>query len=349
MSRAAEGPPLTSRRRMILSAVVERFIENGAPVGSKALAGRQGIDLSPSTVRSELAALEGAGYLGHPHTSAGRVPTDKGYREYVDRLREEGGAGPLAPLQDALEAVPMRREVDAALGQFAEALAEVTHLLGVITAPTPDSATIRHVEVLALQPRLAMVVVIASTGEVHRRLFELSEPVDEGLAQWAGEFLTERLSGLAVGARMIASRLAEPSLSMAEQSFLAVLAPAVTELEAGAMLLHVAGQAQLAAAVRAIDVDMVDRLLRTIEERYALLDLLRGALGRNELYLRIGGEMPDPDLAGLSMVAANYGVARRNLGVVSLMGPTRMDYRLAMAAVREAAHLLSEYVEDVYE
>ncbi len=344
------GPAdLSARQAIILQTVVEEFISTGSPVGSKVIAGRRGIDFSASTVRYELAALEEAGYLGHPHTSAGRVPTDLGYREYVDRLRSDGSERLPGSLRGALDGVEMRRELDAGLEQLVEALADATQLLGVITAPSPDAATIRHVEVLALQPHVVMVVVITSTGEVTRRLFELDEPVDEGLADWAGQFLKERVSGSAVGSRMIASRLEEPSLTPAEAGFIDVLAPAVTELESDYLMLHVAGQAQFVAGLREIDTDLVDGLLRRVEERYALLQLLRSALRTNEVYLRIGREVPDPELSGLSIVAANYGVARRNLGTVSVMGPTRMDYRLAMAAVREASSLLSAYLEDVYE
>ena len=344
------GPAdLSARQAINLQTVVEEFISTGSPVGSKVIAGRRGIDFSASTVRYELAALEEAGYLGHPHTSAGRVPTDLGYREYVDRLRSDGSERLPGSLRGALDGVEMRRELDAGLEQLVEALADATQLLGVITAPSPDAATIRHVEVLALQPHVVMVVVITSTGEVTRRLFELDEPVDEGLADWAGQFLKERVSGSAVGSRMIASRLEEPSLTPAEAGFIDVLAPAVTELESDYLMLHVAGQAQFVAGLREIDTDLVDGLLRRVEERYALLQLLRSALRTNEVYLRIGREVPDPELSGLSIVAANYGVARRNLGTVSVMGPTRMDYRLAMAAVREASSLLSAYLEDVYE
>ena len=349
MSGELQLAPLSERQEAILRTVVERFIVSGTPVGSKHVAGRGGIGFSSSTVRYELAALEELGYLDHPHTSAGRVPTDRGYRRYVDTLIEEEPAAPPAGLDRALSGVEMRRELDAALRELADALAEATHLLGVVTAPAPQTATVRHIEVLLLQPRLVMVVVITSSGEVSRRLFELDAPADPGLAEWARAFLNERVTGLPVGARMMANRLDEPSLSAAERGFLELLAPALTDLQEDGRLLVVAGQAQLVSGLRDLDIAVMDHLLRKVEERYELGRLLQRALASNEIYLRIGAELPDPDLSDLSIVAANYGVARRNLGTVSLLGPTRMDYRLAIAAVREAAHLLSEYVEGVYE
>jgi heat-inducible transcriptional repressor len=342
---------LTPRQEAILRAVVDRHVATGVPVGSKNIAGRDGIDFGSSTVRSELARLEELRYLDHPHTSAGRVPTDRGYRYYVDVILGRGE--PIPPearqtIANALDAGQVRREVDAALRRLADVMSQLTNLLGMVTAPPPQSATIRHVEVLVLQPQLVMVVVITSTGLVTKRMFAFQRPVDAGLADWSSEFLNERAAGLSVGARMIGSRLDDPSLRPAERAFVEALAPALTELEEESEL-YVAGQGRLLSEGRVSDVYEIERLMEVIEQRYALLSMLRGALARNQLYLLIGEELSEPGLRGLSLVAANYGVARRNLGTVSLLGPTRMNYRLAIATVREAAQALSEYVEGVYE
>lgn len=346
----APEAPLKPRQEAILRLVVEGYIANGTPVGSKHIAGAEGVEYASSTVRYELARLEELGYLDHPHTSAGRVPTDRGYRYYADQLvpRDPPGDAP-AVLAQVVDVSEMRREVDAALSGLADAVAQVTNLLALVTAPAPESSTVRHIEVLLLQPQLVMVVVITSTGEVTKRVFAFDRPVDRGLADWAGAFLNERLVGSAVGARMIASRLDDPSLGSLERSFLEVLAPAITELDEPAGGIYVGGRARFMADQRHLDLLAIDHLMATLEERYALLDMLRGALSRNQVYLRIGEELPDRNLAGLSMVAANYGIPRRNLGTVSLFGPTRMDYRLAMATVREAAQILSRYVEEVFE
>jgi heat-inducible transcriptional repressor len=229
-------------------------------------------------------------------------------------------------------------------------VAQVTNLLGIVTAPPPQSSTLRRVEVLLLQPQLVMVVVITSTGAVSKRMFAFEKGVDPGLCEWAGAFLNERVTGLTVGARMIESRLEDLSLSAQEVGFLRVLAPALTELEEeGGGSMFVGGRARFLAEQRHLDMIAIDSLMQSLEERYQLLAMLRGALSRNEVYLRIGAELPDSSLSGFSMVAANYGIPRRNLGTVSLFGPTRMDYRLAMATVRGAAQLLSRYVEEVYE
>lgn len=342
---------LSLRQEAILRMVVERHVASGAPVGSKNIAGQDGMDVASSTVRSELARLEHLGLLDHPHTSAGRVPTDIGYRYYVDHL---GPADHLPAPQEvagALAVGEMRKEVDAAMRRVADAISQVTHMLGVVTAPPAQSATLRRVEVLLLQPQLVMVVAITSTGAVTKRMFAFDQPVDPKLADWASDFLNERVTGLPVGARMIASRLREPSLGAREQAFLDSVGAALTELEDEETqgTLVVGGQARFLEDHRAQDLVEIGSLMYALEERFTLLALLRGALAANEVYLRIGAEVPDPSLRGISLVAANYGVARRNLGTVSVIGPTRMDYRLAIATVREAAHALSAYVEEVYE
>ena len=347
----AGGDLLKPRQETILRTVIEEHIASGVPVGSKNIAGREGIDFASSTVRYELARLEELGYLNHPHTSAGRVPTDRGYRYYVDTLlTRDPPAQPPAVLESVLDLTEIRREVDAALERLADVVAQVTNLLAIVTAPAPQSSSIRHVEVLLLQPQVVMVVVITSTGAVTKRVFAFDGPVDGGLCEWAGAFLNDRIVGLTVGSRMVDDRLEDPSLSIKEKTFLAVLAPAITDLDSGAAgSIFVGGQARFLSEQRHLDLLAIDSLMEGLEERYQLLALLRGALSRNQVYLRIGTELSDQSFAGLSMVAANYGVPRRNLGTVSLFGPTRMDYRLAMATVRGAAQILSRYVEGVYE
>jgi heat-inducible transcriptional repressor len=339
--------PLTPRQEEVLQAVVERHIASGQPVGSKNIAGRDGLDWASSTIRNELHRLEDLGYLDHPHTSAGRVPTEAGYRYYVDALLPRG---PLpatrADLAGRLGTDLARVEVDQTLRRLADAISEVTDLLGVVTGPPVASATVRHVEVLLLQPQLVTVVVITSTGDVAKRLFAFDQPVDPGLADWAAAFLNERVQGLAVGARSLAARLADPSLGPLETAFLRAIAPALTDLEEERAV-YVSGQARVLSDARRGEIAEIDGLMRALEERYALLTVLRGALDGSRTYLRIGSELPS-GLSGVSIVAAGYGPARGNLGAVSLIGPVRMDYALAIATVREASRALSSYVEDVY-
>ena len=337
---------ITPRQELVLRKVVETFTTTGVPVGSRVLAADAEIGAGPSTIRSELAILEEHGLLAHPHTSAGRVPTDAGHRFYVDRLMRSLPAAPGRSVELQL----MRREVDEAMRTTTETLSQVTNLLAIVSAPPLGTATIRHVEVLLLQPQVLMVVVITSTGGVTKRIFTFDDPVDPGLAAWAADELNGRLDGTGLGARTLLSRLNDPSLSETEQAFLAELAPAFTELAATAEdTLYVGGAARLLAEHRVQDLSQINELVEVLERRFALLEVLRAALTEHDVLVRIGEENELPALRGLALVAAGYGLPTRKLGTVSLIGPVRMDYAGAIQAVRDAAVQLSRFVEDVYD
>jgi heat-inducible transcriptional repressor len=336
---------LTPRQEQLLGKVIDGFSSTGQPVGSKALASDPDVTAGPSTIRNELAVLEEQGLLAHPHTSAGRVPTDSGYRYYVDRLLPAP-----AERREAMEMTLARREVDEAMRLTTETLSQVTDLLAIVSAPPIHTTTIRHVEVLLLQPQVLMVVIITSTGGVSKRVFTYERPVDSGLADWAASYLNEALVGKGLGARTLRSRLTDPTLPPTERAFLEGLAPAFTELaETAEEALYVDGTARLLSEHRFQDVSQLNALLDMLERRVALLGMLSAALDQRDLYVRIGRENAAPALQGLSLVAANYGLPRRNLGTVSVIGPTRMDYATAIGAVRAAALQLSRFVEDVYE
>ncbi|HEX3693647.1 MAG TPA: heat-inducible transcriptional repressor HrcA [Solirubrobacteraceae bacterium] len=337
---------LTSRQERILRKVVEEHLHSGLPVGSKAIAADPALDCGPSTVRNELALLEEHGLLAHPHTSAGRVPTDAGHRYVVDRLLDAGGAPTRA---QSLALSLTRHEIEEAVRVTGVALSRVTRLLAVVSAPSMNTATIRHVEVLALQPELVMVVVITSAGGVTKTITSFGAAVDPGLLSWGGEYLRERLVGLGVGARMLSKRLEDDRLGASERVFVDRLAPAFASLaEESEDTLYVDGAAQLLEGGHLHDLGEVNELMGLLERRAALLRLLRSALGENDVYVRIGSENELPAMRSLALVAAGYGIARRKLGAVSVIGPVHMDYAGAIATVREAAHELSRFVEDAY-
>jgi heat-inducible transcriptional repressor len=338
---------LSPRQELLLGKVVDVFAASGQPVGSKALAADEDIGYGPSTIRNELAVLEELGLLAHPHTSAGRVPTDAGYRYFVDHVLPKRESTAIEPRP--VELTLARRELDEAMRTTTETLSQVTNLLAIVSAPPINTTTIRHVEVLALQPQVLMAVIITSTGGVSKRVFAFDAPVDPGLADWAAAYLNEKLVGMGLGARMLHSRLEDPSLPLTERAFLARLAPAFTELaETAEDTLYVDGAARLLAEYRFQDVSQLNAVMEMLERRVTLLSVLSDALAERDLYVRIGHENAAPALRGLSLVAANYGLARRNLGTVSVIGPTRMDYAVAIRSVRTAALQLSRFVEDVY-
>ena len=336
---------LTERRREILRRVVAEYIATGEPVGSKSLVESSGLPFSASTVRTELAELEALGLLTHPHTSAGRIPTGSGYRFYAAEVLE---AVEPRPARFPLDLTAMRSEIEAALQSTTEMLSQVTRLLALVSAPGLQTATVRHIEVLVLQPRVVMVVTITSTGGVAKRLFEFEQPVDPGLAGWANEYLNERVAGVQLGTHLLRRRIEDSSLSPREQGFLDALRPAFLDLAAPTtQLFYVGGAASLLDDVRADELEACRRLLSVLEQRAAVLELMTDAFDARRPFVRVG--LDHPGLQSVALVGATYGLPTRTLGTVGLLGPVRMDYAKAVSTVRAAALELSRLVETAYE
>jgi heat-inducible transcriptional repressor len=339
---------LTSRQERILWKVVEDHLRTGQPVASRSIASDPELDCGPSTVRNELALLEEHGLLAHPHVSAGRVPTDAGHRYFVDHMLSSGEG--LQPARKRLDLPLMRREIEEAMRTTTQALSQMTNLLAVVSAPSLNAASVRRVEVLALQPQVVLIVIITSTGGVSKMLAAFDRSVDPGLVAWAGEYLNERLVGHGLGSRMLQQRLLEPSLSASESAFLERFVPAFNELSSseGEEELYVEGTARLFSTAQIQDTQEVNELINLLERRVVLLRVLREALAEPGVYVRIGHENAAPAMHSLAVVATAYGMAQRKLGTVSVIGPVRMDYAYAIATVREAASQLSRFVEDTY-
>jgi heat-inducible transcriptional repressor len=337
---------LTSRQQVILQRVVESYTRTGQPVSSKALAQLPELSCSASTVRNELARLEELGLLDHPHTSAGRVPTQSGQRFVVDEL--------LAAPRRALAKRPcrlslVRAELEQAMHSASTALAQMTNLVAVVTAPSPQSAEIRHIEVLALQPTVVAVVIITATGGVSKTLVPFEHPVDQGLVGWAGAYLGERLEGLELGARMVSQRLADPELGAVERAFLDRLAHAFANIPADDQdAVYIEGTAHLFAGNWSVQAREIEVLMTLLERRVALLRMLCAALSEPDVYVRIGRENSEPAMHSWALVANAYGLSHRRLGTVSVIGPICMDYPRAIESVRGLADALSSYIEDAY-
>lgn len=337
---------LTPRQEQILRLVVEAYTQSGRPVGSRAIADRADVPWAASTVRNEFAVLVSHGLLEQPHTSAGRRPTEAGYRYFVDGLlagREPSGTRPRIELRFE------RGELADAIRQTTESLAEATELMALVSAPPLSTEEILRVELIRLQPRKVVAVVITSSGNVTKRQFEFDDAVDHGLVEWANGYLNEVLKGLPLGARTIRSRLLDPGLGELEAGFISAIASAFLEPPAGDDTLFVGGAGHLVAGGGEAAIPGLDRLMTAVEEREAVARLLRARLGERGVYLRIGHENEAAVLTGASVVGANYGTHSRNLGSVNVVGPVRMDYPLAIASVRYAAARLSDFVASVYE
>ena len=338
---------LTPRKREILRRVIEEHVATGQPVGSRVLVERSGLAVSPSTVRGELAELELLGLLTHPHTSAGRTPTESGYRIYAEELVDTLEGRP-----DALgvDLRSMRNEIEQALRTTTDMLSDATRLLALVSAPSLQTASIRHIEVLTLQPSSVMVVVITSTGGVTKRVFRLDEPVDLGLVAWAAEYLEEQLVGERLGSRTVRRRLEAPELAPPERAFLGLIGQ--TLLQIGAEVgpeVFVGGTAGLLGGARVEEVEATMRLVELLERRAAVLELVSEALEPHRPVVHVRPEVGGAALHAVSLVGATYGIRSTPLGAVGVLGPLRMDYEKAIRTVRAAAFELSRFVEDVYE
>src|SRR5262249_13035703 len=227
-------------------------------------------------------------------------------------------------------------------------LSQLTRLLALVSAPAIEAATVRHVDVLQLQPNVVIVVVITSTGGVSKQRYTFPGPVDVGLVSWAGDSLREQLLGVRLRSRRLARAFDEPSLSPQERAFLGAVRGAFDEVEDERQL-YVGGAAGLLDDLRSEEIGAYRSLMDALEKRAALLDVLAQSFAVRRPFVRAGDELEESGLHDLALVGATYGLTNQTLGAVSLLGPLRMDYEKALRAVRAAAYELSRFVEEVYE
>ncbi len=327
---------LDDRKAAILRAVVEEYISTADPVGSARVANASEVAVSPATVRNEMAVLEREGYLVQPHTSAGRIPTDKGYRYFVDQL---SGPGTL----EASKRNQVRQFFAKAHGQLEQMLSDTSQLLAgltdyaaVVLGPSHEAATVRSVQLVGLSPRVGLVVAVLSNGVVERAQVEFADDVsDDDLAR-VSRHLSETLVGRTFGAsaelRSMGSRQDDV---LAKTAVIALLdAP-----EAEADQVFVGGVSRMAQAFEAVDT--VRKVLRTLEQQYVVVGLLRDLMDRG-VSVAIGAEHGVQQLAECSIVVAPYEVEGERLGTIGVLGPTRMHYPEALSAVAVVSRRLGE-------
>lgn len=328
------------RRLQVLRAVVEDYVNSREPVGSKALVERHGLAVSAATIRNDMAALEDEGLISAPHTSAGRVPTEKGYRFFVDRIEEVKplSAAEKRAIKSLLDGTD---DLDEVLARTVRILSHLTHQVAVIQIPRLDDARVRHVELVALGPGQALAVLIASSGSVQQRVI----PVPLGGIEAELARVKELVLGL-IGGKDLAD---VPTLL----SGLSGLVPADQQGLAGAVSTAVADLSRLDRSHRMVMAGTanlarsqqdfqgnITPVLEALEEQVVLLRLLsemeQDAYG---VAVSIGSELADSPLVGASVVASGYGPG--NHSMIGVLGPTRMDYPGSIAAVRAIARYLS--------
>ena len=334
------GSDLDDRKAAILRAVVQEYIETAQPVGSGHVAERAEVAVSSATVRNEMAALERDGFLAQPHTSAGRIPTDKGYRFFVDELA--GTPGSLAPP----DSMRVRDFFNRAHGELEQMLQDTSRLLSgltsyaaVVIGPASESATVRSVQVVGLAPRVALLVVVLSSGAVAKHTLELGTEVGDERLGAATAHLSSHLLG-----RPLAD-LPDPVPSgdapVDHVSSLAVLALRGDGRDETEQV-FVGGAARMAAAFDAVDT--VRGVLNILEQQYVVVTLLRDVLDRG-LSVAIGHEHGLEPLSECAVVVAPYGGHEAGGGTIGVLGPTRMNYPQALAAVAVVSQRLGRAIE----
>ncbi len=332
---------MDDRKLQVLRAIVSDYVATQEPVGSKTLVERHQLGVSSATVRNDMAALEDEGYITQPHTSAGRIPTDKGYRLFVDRL---GGVKPLSAAERRAIASFLESAVDLddVIARTVRLLAQLTQQVAMVQYPTLSHSTVRHVELVDLTGRRLLAVVILSSGRVEQRIVDLDEPASIELL---GD-IRARLNQAAVGRRVHEAVAGvgglpesfEPDVRTTVQGVVGTVLEAL--VERGDDRIAVAGAANLSRFGHDFD-SQIRPMLQALEEQVVLLHLLGEAENTASMTVRIGTENSRAELLTASVVASPYGNGTDTLATLGVLGPTRMDYPGTIAAVAAVARYVT--------
>ncbi|HET7482411.1 MAG TPA: heat-inducible transcriptional repressor HrcA [Actinomycetota bacterium] len=338
----ATNPELGERRARILRALVSHYVTSGEPVGSKTLVERYRLGVSPATVRNELAALEDAGLIYQPHTSAGRIPTDSGYRYFVDRWSGDGRLPQSESQKVERFFGEPRWELEDALRQTASLLSTLTDHAALVFAPALDRSTVRHIELVLLGGDRAMVVVVTETGRVENHVVRVPSGLDDVQVGEAAAMLNRSLVGKALEQipRLMVEELQRLPLELRE--LVAAVASTLAEelLKDHGDRVFLEGTSNIVDEHKFSDLETVRQVIEALEHRRLLLEVVADALSLERVAVRIGAENAIEEMQSCAIVAAPYGGEGSPMGSLGVVGPTRMDYRRTIAAVHEvASHL----------
>jgi heat-inducible transcriptional repressor len=343
--------PLDHRAQAILRAVIEEYVTTATPVGSQALVERYSLGVSSATVRNVLAELEGAGLLSHPHTSAGRVPTDQGYRFYVESIVDQV---PLPPVEQLMIRHQFGQVEFASEHWFrlaATTLASITRAAGLATPAKPQAAHIRRIDLVSINERVASVIVILREGTIKQVLASLEQPTGQETLNRAAALLNERVAGLTAAraqARLSTLREDDELEGLARRLGERVVRT-LREYDAAAIEeVFSDGLLNVMAAPEFAQSDKLRRVFSALENRAYLGELVGHLAGSDRVQVFIGAENTSAEMRDVSLVLASYGRPGRAVGVVGVLGPTRMSYPQAIGTVRFVSGLMNELVEHLY-
>jgi heat-inducible transcriptional repressor len=353
MARRKDRPtgPLDPRSQAILRAVIEEYVTTAQPVGSQALVDRFRLGVSSATVRNVMAELETAGYLSHPHTSAGRVPTDSGYRVYVESIAPRISLAPVERLMIRHQFGQVEFASEQWFRLAAATIAGVTHAAGLATPAKPRTCRLRHVDLVATSTRTASLVVVLAEGSVKQELVPLEEPYDQGDLDDVAGLLNAELGGKS--ARQVANRLeqllAEPDAPSLTLRVMQRVERIMREFDSASIEdVFSDGLLNVMEAPEFSQSEKLRRVFAALQNREYLGSLVRRLAASEDVQVLIGAENESAEMQDVSLVLATYGHRGRALGVVGVLGPTRMAYPHAIGTVRYVSGLMNELVEQLY-
>jgi len=338
---------LTDRGQKILEAIIEEYIATAQPVGSKALTQNQGIKLSPASVRNVMAELEELGYLVSPHTSAGRIPTEKGYRFYVDTIlrvsemdRRQQDRIELQYRQQGLQMTDMLREAS-------RTLSSISHYTGLVMIPRLKATIFRHIEFVKLSPRLILAVFVTQSGLVQNKLVEVDEDLSPRELEKITNYLNQTMTGLSiqdVRTRIITEMAQEKALydQLMRRAFTLSSAALVDESNGDVII---EGTSRFLEQPEFSDLDCMKRIVQTFEQKSALVELLDRGLETKGVQVIIGSETEHTELSDCSLITAAYSGKRGTLGTLGVIGPNRMPYATIIPIVDYTASLISRLLD----
>ena len=332
---------LNARHLGVLRAIVMDYIRTAEPVGSRTISRKYGFSLSPATIRSTMASLEELGYVAQPHTSAGRIPTERGYRFYVDALMDRPQLSRDEVEQIEQQVDPSKREMEELLREAGKLLSALSPYVAVVLAP--QESRFRRVEFVSIAPDRVLVILLADTGLVHHKSIAVDEPMAQDELDRIARHLTDLLHwrSLHEVRNLLLAQMAEEKAQYDRMLARALrLGAKALEAEPEADV-YVAGAAHIADQPEFADVAKMKALFATFEEKSKLVKILNECLAGGEFKIFIGSEIPVQEIQGLSVIASPYRRGGRVVGVLGVLGPTRMDYGRALTLVETTARILS--------
>lgn len=337
-----------NRKRKLLQAAIYHYVRTAKPVGSQVIVDKYNFGLSSATVRHLLVELEKEGYLIQPHTSAGRIPTDKGYRFYVDSLLDVQSLAAAEEARIRKEYAVRSKELDDLMISTSHMLSRLSHYTGMILSPRLDKSLLRHLQLIPLDGNKVLVVVVSQTGQIRHRVVTLGRSIPSHRLASITTILNDRLTGLSLSE--VRTQILD-HIEAAEQEqtetfgFAKELAREAFDLRSAEAELYVDGQENIPSFPDFDDYAQLSGLLKVVEHKNLLASVLEKAMKKEGLSIRIGSENDRPELRGISLVSSTYKMGDHTVGVLGILGPRRMEYGRMIALVEGVTRIVNQVLQ----